>query len=98
MTAGTLLNYKSGNDHAVISFLNSFLIRRIADDYLAVPCGKEEQIILLNETGALLWKLYASGKTTEEVRTILAETYDADPSEITAGCEDFLRKIREARS
>lgn len=77
-----------------------FVLREIAGEWIVIAKGAKalqfNSTVLLNETGAFLWKRLTSGDETEDslLRAML-DTYDV--SEVTAS-EDVKRFLYEMRS
>ena len=61
---------------------DGFVLRKIADQYMAVPIGARAKelhgMIGLNETGAFIWERLSGGLSLESIVQALCETYEVD--------------------
>ena len=76
-----------------------FVLREIAGQYMAVPIGERVNslhgMIVLNETGAFIWKLLSEDKTEEALADSLTEEYDVSFEEARASVERFKDLLKE---
>ena len=77
-----------------------FIIKKIMDDYIVVPTGKEmvdfNAMITLNETGAFLWERLQEEKTENELVEELCAQYDVSSDVAKQDIADFLKLLRDA--
>ncbi len=77
-----------------------FIIKKIMDDYIVVPTGKEmvdfNAMITLNETGAFLWERLQEEKTENELVEELCAEYDVSSDVAAQDIADFLKLLRDA--
>ena len=66
---------------------------------MAVPTGKMTSeihgMIVLTESGELLWNALANGTEIENLADILTENYDVDRETALTDAEKFLNKLKE---
>ena len=79
---------------------DGLILKEVADSFIVVAVGEAVKnfngIINLNETGAFLWKILATGATEEELVKKLLEEYDVDEKIAKADVELFVKKLQEA--
>ncbi len=72
-------------------------VREIADDKVLVPRGAAaidfSSVIILNDTGALMWELLAEPHTCSELAKHLALAYSVDAEVALADVEKFIAKM-----
>ena len=77
---------------------NGFVLRKIADQYMAVPVGARAKelhgMIGLNETAAFIWERLSSGQTRDEIVKSLCEEYDVLEDVAAESVERFIEKLR----
>ena len=77
-----------------------FIIKKIMDDYIVVPTGKEmvdfNAMFTLNETGAFLWEKLQEEKTEEELVEELCSEYDVASDVAAQDISDFLKLLQDA--
>ncbi len=75
------------------------MIRKIGEQYVAVPTGRLTSeihgMIALSESGELLWKELEKGATVEELSKKLTECYDVEPSIAFIDAEKFISGLKE---
>lgn len=78
---------------------NGFIIRKIGGQIMAVPTGKMTSeihgMIVLTESGELLWNALANGTEIENLADILTENYDVDRETALTDAEKFLNTLKE---
>ena len=76
----------------------TFVLRKIADDYVVVPVGSTaldfNGIITLNETGAFLWEKLQAETTVEELVEAMVEEYEVDKETAKTDVEEFIELLR----
>lgn len=77
-----------------------FQLRQIGNEYLAVPSGAAASrfngLMMLNETGAFLFRFMQEDTDRETLLHRLEEEYEAPETQLRAGLEAFLSQMREA--
>lgn len=78
---------------------DGFMLRKVAENYVVVPVGKEaldfNGMVTMNETGAFLWKQMEEDRTKEELLKALMEEYEVTEERASAGVEKFLELVEE---
>ena len=78
---------------------DQFILRTIADEHILVPVGDAaihvKGLIVLSESGALLYKKLQSGCTREELIDSLTAEYDVSVQEAAADTDAFLDQMRQ---
>lgn len=77
----------------------SFIVKKILDDYIVVPAGEElvnfDAMITLNETGAFLWEQLQQDQTEEQLCGALCKEYDVDREQAASDVTDFVKLLRQ---
>lgn len=77
----------------------SYEIIDIADEYMAIPVGKDAQsihgIITLSEPAAFLLKNMKIDRSTDELVELLMCEYEVDLSEASKDVNRFIRELKE---
>ena len=77
---------------------DGFVVRKIANQYMAVPVGERTQelhgMIGLNETGAFLWELLKKEQTEESLAGGLCEEYEVTPEQALESVRQFIEKLQ----
>lgn len=78
---------------------NGFIIRNIAGKIMAVPVGERAQdlhgMVVLNETGAFIWKLLEKDQTIDSLTDSVFEEYEVSKEaakESVIKFTDLMRK------
>ena len=78
---------------------SGFIVRKIADQYMAVPVGERSQelhgMIGLNETGAFLWKLLEEDQTEENLVSALTLDYEVTKDQAKTSVQTFLNRLKD---
>ena len=78
---------------------NGFVLRQIADSWMAVPvgnmAGEMNGLIALNDTAADIWKILQDDHTEKEVVGMLTLVYEADRKEIESSVKQFIAELRD---
>lgn len=82
-----------------IKINSDFVLRKIGDDSVLVPINKAAVdfggLVLINETGAFLWKqLSESEKTIEELAKIVVDEYEIDMDTATTDINEFIEYLK----
>ena len=76
-----------------------YILRQVMDIYVVMGIGSEayvpNQIIRLNETGALLWGLLEQGTEKQDLVDRMVQEYDVDTQTAEKDVEKFLAQLRE---
>ena len=76
-----------------------FILREIVGDYIIVPVGETalefNDMITVNETGALLWTSSQKETSEEKLAEILLEEYDVTKEEASKDVAEFLELLRK---
>ena len=78
----------------------NFVLRQIASVWVVLPLGNAaldfREMLTLNESGVLLWRLMKEGCDREELVTALLTEYDVSRSVAEADADEFVEKLRSA--
>ena len=76
-----------------------YVIRHVMDTYLILAVGGENyvpnQIMSLNEAGALLWKILETGAEECELREALIKEYGIDETTADIDVDAFIAQLKE---
>lgn len=76
-----------------------FIIRKIGGQIMAVPTGKMTSeihgMIILTESGELLWNAMLGGAEEEYLADILTENYEVGKETALADVRKFISSLRE---
>lgn len=79
---------------------DGFIVRNIAGKIMAVPVGKRAQdlhgMIVLNETGAFIWKLLETDQTLETLINAVYEEYDISKDQAREAVIKYTDLMRES--
>ena len=77
---------------------SGFVVRKIANQYMAVPVGTRAKelhgLIGLNETGAFIWERLSKNQMPEEIAKDLCEEYEVEKASAVASVQRFLKKLQ----
>jgi len=78
---------------------DGFMLREIAGTWVVVPLGQRvveyNGLMILNESGALLWKLLEKGAEMDDLVQALLNEYDVDEATARADIEEMIGNIRD---
>lgn len=78
---------------------NGFILRKIADQYMAVPVGARTRelhgMIAMNETAAFLWEKMSVTCTEEELSQALLDTYEIDEGKSKEVVQRFIDMLKK---
>ena len=78
---------------------DQFILRNVAGDNLLVPTGDAaidvKGLILLSESGAILYDQLKKGKTKEDLVAVLTSEYEVSEEEARQDTESFLEQMRQ---
>lgn len=76
---------------------NNFVMQNIGGTALLVPLGAQVMtingMVLLNETGRLIWELLSKERTVEELAAAVAERFDVDITRALGDVQVFIDEI-----
>ena len=79
---------------------STYQLREVAGEHMVVSTGADENafngVIMLNGTGAFLWKLLEEGAERDELIKKVLEEYEVDEETATIGVDDFINDIKKA--
>ena len=77
-----------------------FILREIVGETILVPVGatalEYNGMIIINDTGAYIWKALEQNRTKEEILDRLVDTYEVSEEEAKADLEEFLDTLEKA--
>ena len=77
-----------------------FILREIVGETILVPVGatalEYNGMIIINDTGANIWKALEQNRTKEEILYGLTETYEVSEEEAKADLDEFLDTLEKA--
>ena len=77
---------------------NGFILRKIADQYMAVPVGGRTRelhgMIAMNETAAFLWERMSEECTEDELSKTLLDTYEIDEGKSKEVVQRFIDMLK----
>ena len=82
---------------ATLKLNDTYTVKKIADKTIAVPVSESAfpKMMLLNETGALLWTALEKGADKFALQQLLLREYDVSTDTALADVEAFLGQLRE---
>ena len=76
-----------------------YLLRKVVEVYVIIGVGSDayapNQIMSLNETGALLWRCLETGVEKQELVDAILKEYDTDAGTAEKDVDAFLSQLRE---
>ncbi|MBQ8184042.1 MAG: PqqD family protein [Clostridia bacterium] len=83
----------------VYKLKDGFIVRKIGDQIMAVPVGKQTSeihgMIALTESAELLWNALVTGAREIELVKIITDVYDIDEQKAAEDVHKFLEGLRE---
>lgn len=80
---------------------DGFVIRKVADSYMAVPVGERATevhgVIGLNETGAFLWEALEEETSQNKLVALLLKEYETSEEVAENDVKEFLSYLREKK-
>lgn len=78
---------------------SEFKLRKVAGEYVAMASGAESRringTIMLNESGALLWKTAVNECTRDDLIEALKKEYGIDDIKAASGVDKFISTLAE---
>lgn len=79
---------------------SSYKLRTVAGENMVVNVGNDPDtfngVIMLNDTGAFLWKLLEKGAETDEMIASLISEYEIDDATAAEAVNSFMESIKNA--
>lgn len=79
---------------------SSYKLRTVAGENMVVNVGNDPDtfngVIMLNDTGAFLWKLLEKGAETDEMIASLISEYEIDDATAAEAVNGFMESIKNA--
>ena len=79
---------------------STYQLREVAGEHMVVSTGADENafngVIMLNGTGAFLWKLLENGAERDELIAEVLNEYEVDEATAAIGVDDFIADIKKA--
>lgn len=76
---------------------DGYILREIADSLVVVPIGSRviefNGLMLLNESGSLLWNKLQEGAETDDLVKVFLDEYDVDENTARADVTEFLNEL-----
>ena len=84
-------------DMAILKLNQTYTVKKIADKTIAVPVSETaiSRMMLLNETGYLLWTALEKGTDKYTLQQILLREYDVSQDMARADVEAFLDQLQQ---
>ena len=73
-----------------------YVLREIAEEYLAVPVGTGSEIVILNTVSKLLWERMQAPQTLDELTAAVTDEYEIDPDEARNDILAFLTNLKNS--
>lgn len=73
-----------------------YVLREIAQEYLAVPIGTGGEIVILNPVSKLLWERLQAPQTLDELTDAVTEQYDVDAAQAREDILAFLNNLKSS--
>lgn len=73
-----------------------YVLREIAQEYLAVPIGTGGEIVILNPVSKLLWEHLQAPQTLDELTDAVTEQYDVDAAQAREDILAFLNNLKSS--
>lgn len=75
-----------------------YLLREVVGETILVPVGKTaleyNGMIIINETGALIWKALEQHLTEQEILEKMMDAFEVDIDEASADLQEFLTYLK----
>ena len=76
------------------------MLRKMFDNNIVMPAGSEVKdfkgVLVLNDTGALIYEQLKAGKSVEETAQALTDVYDVTPEKALADVQKTVVDLQEA--
>ena len=78
---------------------NNFALRKIAEAWIVMPLGQEMidlgGMLMLNETGVLLWRCLEQDCDMQALTDALVKEYEISPEQAQTDAQEFVQKLTE---
>lgn len=78
---------------------DGFVVRKIGEQIMAVPIGKQTSeihgMIVLTESAELLWNILKDGAEEKELVKTITENYEVEEEKATEDVKKFLDGLKE---
>lgn len=78
---------------------DGFVVRKIGEQIMAVPVGKQTSeihgMIVLTESAELLWNILKTGAEEDELVKVITDTYEVEEAVAKADVKKFLEGLKE---
>ena len=75
-----------------------YLLREVVGETILIPVGKTaleyNGMIIINETGALIWKALEQHLTEQEILEKMMDAFEVDIDEASADLQEFLTYLK----
>ena len=75
-----------------------YLLREVVGETILVPVGKTaleyNGMIIINETGALIWKALEQNLTEQEILEKMMDAFEVEIDEASADLQEFLTYLK----
>lgn len=83
-----------------IKIKEGFVLRKMFDNNIVMPAGAVVKdfkgVLVLNDTGALIYEQLKAGKSVEETAQALTDAYDVTPEKALADVQKTVADLQEA--
>lgn len=73
---------------------SGYVLREIADEFLAVPIGTGGDIVILNPVSKLLWECLQAPKTIDELVSAVKAEFDVEEAVAKEDIVAFLESLK----
>lgn len=73
---------------------SGYVIREIADEYLAVPVGSGADIVVLNPVSKMLWECMQTPKTVDELVKAVVDEYAIGEAQAKEDIIAFIESLK----
>lgn len=74
---------------------SGYVIREIADEYLAVPVGSGADIVVLNPVSKMLWECMQTPKTVDELVKAVVDEYGIGEAQAKEDIIAFIESLKK---
>ena len=78
----------------------NLVLRQVADTWTVLPLGKDiinfNGMLILNDTGAMLWQLLEKGAEKADLVSAITAEYDISEEEAEADIDAYIEKLTNA--
>ena len=85
---------------SIFKIKEGFVLRKMFDNNIVMPAGSEVKdfkgVLVLNDTGALIYEQLKAGKSVEETAQALTDAYDVTLEKALADVQKTIADLQEA--